>query len=135
MKFLKFAKVFSSVKDEFVQFISRGNVIDLAVGIIIGAEFSKIVSSLVSDIIMPPIGFLLQGINFENLKLFLDAEQKVSINYGNFIQNLVSFLVISIAVFFIIKFVNYLDKAREIVIKDEKLSKSIETIDEHVQDK
>lgn len=135
MKFLKFAKVFSSVKDEFVQFISRGNVIDLAVGIIMGAEFSKIVSSLVSDIIMPPIGFLLQGINFENLKLFLDAEQKVSINYGNFIQNLVSFLVISIAVFFIIKFVNYLDKAREIVIKDEKLSKSIETINEHVQDK
>ncbi|MCX8035013.1 MAG: large conductance mechanosensitive channel protein MscL [Candidatus Dojkabacteria bacterium] len=135
MNLSKLSQIFNSIKDEFTQFISRGNVIDLAVGIIMGAEFGKIVSSLVSDIIMPPIGFLLQGINFENLKIFLDTEQKVSINYGNFVQNLVSFFVISISVFFMIKFVNYLDNAKKIVIKDEEFNESIKAKNKSEPDK
>ncbi len=110
---------------EFKEFISRGNVIDLAVGIIIGAAFNKIVSSLVADIIMPPIGNLAQGVKFTDLKYVLKpaetdatgkiAAEAVTINYGNFIQTAFDFLIISIAVFLLIKVINTLrkKKARE----------------------
>jgi large conductance mechanosensitive channel len=108
---------------EFREFISKGNVIDLAVGIIIGAAFGKIVTSLVADVIMPPIGFLLGGVNFSDLKIPIasaktDAAGKVikaavSINYGNFIQICFEFLIIAFAVFMLVKVVTALRRRQE----------------------
>ena len=97
-----------SLVKEFKEFAMRGNVVDLAVGIIIGGAFGKIVSSVVADVLMPPIGLLLGGVKFTDLKIFLtdpvvDAagvitKQAVSINYGNFVQALVDFLIIAFAI-------------------------------------
>lgn len=95
--------------DEFKAFALKGSVIDLAVGVIIGGAFGKIVSSLVSDIIMPPIGWLVGGVDFSNLKWTLphtiigDTTQVVTINYGQFIQTTFDFLIIALAVFFAVK--------------------------------
>ena len=87
----------------------RGNVIDMAVGIIIGAAFGKIVDSLVKDVIMPPIGLLLGKVDFSDLKLVLSSgENPVSINYGLFINALISFLIVAFAVFILIKALNKL---------------------------
>ena len=93
----------------------RGNVVDLAVGIIIGLAFGKIVSSLVADIIMPPIGAIIGGINFTELKLTIKtfAEDPVTINYGNFIQTLIDFLIIAFAIFLIVKAMNRFKKKEE----------------------
>ena len=95
---------------DFKEFILRGNVIDLAVGIIIGIAFGAIVNSLVKDIIMPPIGLLLGGVNFSDLKIILrDAvgnNPAVSINYGIFIQVIIDFLLVAFAVFMIVKIIN-----------------------------
>jgi len=98
----------------------RGNVVDLAVGIIIGGAFGKIVSSVVADVIMPPIGLLLGGVKFTDLKILLTdpvvnaagviTKQAVSINYGNFIQSLVDFLIIAFAIFMMIKGMNHMKK-------------------------
>jgi large conductance mechanosensitive channel len=103
--------------DEFKAFAMRGNVVDMAVGIIIGAAFGKIVSSVVNDIIMPPIGLLLGGVNFTDLKLVMKAatelEPAVTWNYGNFIQVTIDFLIIAIAVFMLIKGMNALKKQEE----------------------
>ncbi len=103
--------------DEFKAFALRGNVVDMAVGIIIGAAFGKIVSSVVNDIIMPPIGLLLGGVNFTDLKLVMKAatelEPAVTWNYGNFIQVTIDFLIIAIAVFMLIKGMNALKKKEE----------------------
>jgi large conductance mechanosensitive channel len=106
--------------DEFKAFAMRGNVVDLAVGIIIGGAFGKIVSSFVADVIMPPIGLLLGGVKFTDLKIILkdpvmDAAGKVmteavSINYGNFIQSTVDFLIIAFAIFMMIKGLNSMKK-------------------------
>lgn len=114
--------------DEFKAFAMRGNVVDMAVGIIIGAAFGKIVSSFVADIIMPPIGLLLGGVDFTDLKYVLkdpvlDATgavvtQAVSINYGNFIQIVIDFLIIAFAVFMAIKALNTL-KRKEVVAPQE----------------
>lgn len=95
---------------EFKIFISRGNVIDLAVGVIIGAAFGKIVTSVINDIIMPPIGYLLGGVNFKDLKINIG---EASIAYGNFIQTVVEFLITSFCIFMIIKFVNSLKKKQK----------------------
>jgi large conductance mechanosensitive channel len=96
--------------DEFKAFAMKGNVVDMAVGIIIGAAFGKIVSSVVSDIIMPPIGLLLGGVNFTDLKLVMkaasDAGPAVTWNYGNFIQVCFDFLIVAFAVFMLIKAMN-----------------------------
>lgn len=92
---------------EFKKFISRGNVIDLAVGVIIGGAFSTIVSSLVNDILMPVIGMLLGGINFSSLSITLNDAQ---IMYGAFIQNVLDFLIIAFCVFLFVKFINELSK-------------------------
>jgi large conductance mechanosensitive channel len=110
---------------EFRDFISKGNVIDLAVGIIIGAAFGKIVASLVADIIMPPIGFMLGGVNFTDLKIPIkqaqvDAAGKVvkaavSINYGNFIQISIEFVIVAFAVFLLVKTVSSFRKKQEAV--------------------
>jgi large conductance mechanosensitive channel len=100
--------------DEFKAFAMRGNVVDMAVGIIIGAAFGKIVSSVVSDIIMPPIGLLLGGVNFTDLKVVMKAATEtapaVTWNYGNFIQVTFDFLIVAFAVFLLIKGINAMKK-------------------------
>lgn len=105
---------------EFKEFATKGNVMDLAVGIIIGSAFGKIVSSLVADIIMPPIGLIVGGINFTDLKLGLkDAvvdgsgkviKEAVTLNIGNFIQTAFDFLIIAGAIFLIVKAMNKLNR-------------------------
>lgn len=111
--------------NEFKAFAMRGNVVDMAVGIIIGGAFGKIVSSVVSDVIMPPIGLLMGGVSFTDLKIILkdpilDAAGQVttaavSINYGNFIQVTVDFLIIAFAIFMMIKGMNSLKKKEDAV--------------------
>lgn len=102
---------------EFKTFAVKGNAVDMAVGIIIGGAFGKIVSSLVSDILMPPLGLLIGGVNFKNLVIHLkpagvdaagNATQAVNINYGNFIQTGLDFLIIAFAIFLMVKAVNSL---------------------------
>jgi len=88
---------------EFKAFISRGNVIDLAVGIIVGAAFSAIVSSLVNDIIMPVAGIIIGGIDFRSLSVVIGT---ATLNYGNFIQAVVNFFIIALVVFLLIKAIN-----------------------------
>ena len=92
---------------EFREFVLRGNVLDLAVGVIIGGAFSKIVSSLVNDVLMPLIGILIGGVDFKNLTLTIgDAK----ITYGNFIQNVIYFLIIAACIFVIVKVINKIIK-------------------------
>ena len=99
---------------EFKEFISKGNVLDLAVGVVMGSAFSGIVTSLVNDIIMPLVGLLIGGIDFSSMKVTVgDA----SIMYGNFIQNIVNFLIIALSIFMFIKFINRISKK---VKKEEK---------------
>ena len=103
-----------SVVKEFREFIARGNVIDLAVGVIIGAAFGKIVTSLVEQVVMPPIGLLLGSVDFSDLKLILkpaDAAAKteeVAVLYGAFINTIIQFLIVAVAVFLMVKLVNHL---------------------------
>ena len=94
--------------NEFKKFAMRGNVIDMAVGIIIGAAFGKIVDSMVKDVIMPPSGVLLGKVDFSDLKLMLNDE--VAINYGMFINNVISFIIVAFAVFILIKAINTLQE-------------------------
>lgn len=98
------------VLSEFKAFAMKGNVIDMAVGIIIGGAFGKIVSSIVNDIIMPPIGLLVGGVNFTDLKFVLKAaiedSPAVTINYGSFLQVTFDFLIIAFAIFMVIKAMN-----------------------------
>ncbi len=95
---------------EFKAFAMKGNVIDMAVGIIIGAAFGKIVTSVVNDIIMPPIGLLIGGVNFTDLKITLkqadSAAEAVTLNYGNFLQVCFDFFIVAFAVFLLIKAIN-----------------------------
>jgi large conductance mechanosensitive channel len=111
-----------SLMKEFKQFAMKGNVVDLAVGIIIGAAFGKIVSSVVNDIIMPPIGALVGGVDFTDLKVIIKAASvddagkvisAVTLNYGNFVQTTIDFLIIAFAVFMIIKAMNRMQKKEE----------------------
>ncbi len=99
---------------EFKEFITKGNVMDLAIGIIIGSAFTSIVSSLVKDILTPILSFLTGKINFSELKILIspatDTKIESAIYYGNFLQNLISFLLISFTVFLLIKFVNKFKK-------------------------
>ena len=96
-----------SFAKDFKAFIMRGNVVDLAVAVVIGAAFGKIVTSLVNDIIMPPIGMITGGIDFSKLKAVIqdspDPKKVVSINYGTFINDVITFLIIALAVFIVIK--------------------------------
>ncbi|HYG37876.1 MAG TPA: large-conductance mechanosensitive channel protein MscL [Cytophagales bacterium] len=100
---------------EFKKFITRGNVIDLAVGIMIGAAFNSIVKSLVDDIIMPPIGLILNNVNFSDLMLRIGGtdEAPVTINYGNFIQIVIQFLIIAFVIFLLVKGINAFRKKEE----------------------
>jgi large conductance mechanosensitive channel len=104
---------------EFKEFISKGNVADLAVGVIIGAAFGKIISSLVDDILMPPIGYLLGGVDFADKKILLIAAdtvnkvEEVSIRYGNFINTVIQFLIVAMCIFAVIKAINTLKRKEE----------------------
>ncbi len=95
---------------EFKEFISKGNVVDLAVGVIIGAAFGKIVSSLVDDILMPLIGMIIGGINFSDLSVKIG---EATIKYGNFIQNIIDFLIVAACIFVIVKAMNKLNRKKE----------------------
>ena len=107
--------------NEFKAFAMRGNVVDMAVGVIVGGAFGKIVTSLVNDIIMPPIGFLLGGVNFKDLSIKLGEKlsedgktmEAVTLNYGNFIQQTVDFLIIAFCVFLLVKAVMKITKKNE----------------------
>jgi large conductance mechanosensitive channel len=111
-----------AIVKEFKEFAMRGNVVDLAVGVIIGAAFGKIVTSLVNDIIMPPIGYLTGGIDFKNLKIVIkegDPTKKiadVAINYGNFINTLIEFLIIAFCIFMVVKAINSLKKPEPVAV-------------------
>ena len=102
---------------EFKQFALRGNVVDMAVGIIIGGAFGKIVSSLVNDVIMPPIGLLLGNVDFTQLAITLRAKtaetEAVTIKYGVFINTILDFLIVAFAIFIVIKQMNRLKKKEE----------------------
>ncbi len=111
--------MFKNFISEFKKFAMRGNVIDMAVGIIIGAAFGKIVDSLVKDVLMPPIGLLLGKVDFSDLKIVLtEGDNPVSINYGLFINALISFLIVAFAVFILIKAIN---KIQEKACKEEEV--------------
>lgn len=103
-----------SVVKEFQEFAVKGNAVDMAVGIVIGAGFGKIVSSLVTDIIMPPVGLLLGGVDFKNLKLVLKAAAvdvpAVTLNYGLFINNVIDFFIVAVAIFIVVRGINLLKK-------------------------
>lgn len=101
---------------EFKEFISRGNVVDLAVGVIIGAAFGKIITSLVDDILMPPLGFIMGGVDFADKKIILvtadtvNKIEEVAIRYGNFINTVIQFLIVAFCIFIIIKTLNALKR-------------------------
>ncbi|WP_373482575.1 large-conductance mechanosensitive channel protein MscL [Acetobacterium sp.] len=123
---------------EFKEFVLRGNVMDLAVAVIIGAAFGKIVTSLVNDILMPIIGILLGGINFEDLKFIITPASgevvEVAIRYGAFIQSMVDFLIIAVSIFVIIKLFTFRTKKEpEVAIVTEVPSKE-ELLLEEIRD-
>jgi large conductance mechanosensitive channel len=102
-----------SIGSEFKEFAMKGNVVDLAVGVIIGAAFGKIVSSLVGDLIMPPLGVLIGGINFSDLAVTVGTDPKgapVLLKYGAFLQTLFDFLIIAFVIFIAVKGINKLKK-------------------------
>lgn len=107
-----------SMLKEFRDFAMRGNVVDLAVGVIIGTAFGKIVSSLVADIIMPPLGVLIGGIDFKQFSLTLREANgdipAVVMNYGSFIQSIFDFVIVAFAIFMAIKVINKLYKKKEV---------------------
>ncbi|HOS96370.1 MAG TPA: large-conductance mechanosensitive channel protein MscL [Deltaproteobacteria bacterium] len=102
---------------EFKEFAVKGNVVDMAVGIIIGAAFGKIVSSVVADVIMPPIGLALGGVDFSDLAIVLkaavDQAPAVTLNYGKFIQTIIDFVIIAFAIFILVKGINSLKRKQE----------------------
>lgn len=106
--------------NEFKKFISKGNVIDLAVGVIIGGAFGKIVSSLVNDILMPIIGAIIGGIDFSNLSITIG---KAKITYGMFIQNVIDFLIIAFCIFIFIRAINKLTDMTHKIEKGKKKDK------------
>lgn len=103
-----------SIISEFKEFAIKGNAVDMAVGLVIGAGFSKIVNSLVNDIIMPPIGLLLGGVDFKDLSVTLKAETltdpAVTLNYGQFINTMIDFVIVAFAIFMVVKGINSLKK-------------------------
>ena len=115
------------ILNEFKAFAMKGNVVDMAVGIIIGAAFGKIVSSIVNDIIMPPIGLLVGGVNFTDLKIVMkkaiEGAPAVTLNYGNFLQVTFDFLIIAAAIFLLIKAMNAMKQKEELPSPAPTLSK------------
>lgn len=117
-----------AIGKELKDFMLRGNVVDMAVGVIIGGAFGKIVSSLVSDVIMPPLGVLIGGVNFKDLSFELKEAvgetAAVTLNYGMFLQTVFDFAIIATAIFFVIKGINSLkdgfSKKEEVVVEEPK---------------
>lgn len=110
------------VLGEFKQFIERGNVVDLAVGVVIGSAFSKIVTSVVNDLLTPLIGVVLGGLDFSNIALTIGES---TINFGLFINNVIDFFIIAVCVFILVKFINKLTKKKEVkeeVVEEPKKS-------------
>jgi large conductance mechanosensitive channel len=107
-------EIIMNMMKEFKDFAIRGNVVDMAVGIVIGAAFGKIVSSFVGDVIMPPIGVLLGGVDFSNLSIIVreavDKKPAVLISYGKFLQTIIDFTIIAFAIFMAVKAINSLRK-------------------------
>lgn len=111
------------ILQEFKEFAIKGNVFDMAVGIIVGASFSKIVNSLVADVILPPLGYLIGGVDFSDLKYRIQepltdasgevVQQEIVMHYGNFIQGCFDFLVVVVALFMVIKFFNAIRRRAE----------------------
>ena len=105
-----------AIVKEFKEFAMRGNVVDLAVGVIIGAAFGKIVASLVADVIMPPIGYLTGGVDFSEKKIVLTPADpvhkvlEVAVHYGNFINAIIQFLIIAFCIFMVVKGINAMKK-------------------------
>ena len=106
-----------SIVKEFREFAVKGNVVDMAVGIIIGAAFGKIVSSLVSDVVTPPLGYLIGGVDFTKLAVTLPAitegAEAVTIRYGIFLQTLFDFIIVAFAIFMLVKLINRLRRKQE----------------------
>lgn len=119
---------------EFKEFAVKGNVVDMAVGIIIGGAFGTIAKSLVADVIMPPIGLVLGGVDFSDLKVGLkDAvldetgavvTPEVAVNYGTFINNIISFLIVALAVFILVKGINQLKRKEEVASATDPTTKN-----------
>ena len=116
----------NSLKEEFIEFINRGSMIDLAVGVAVGGAFTAIVNSLVNDIVMPIVGLIAGGVDFTSLAIripnFFGTGDEAVIAYGNFIQNVVEFLIIAWVIFMIIKAMNRLNRRRD--AKKEKAEKT-----------
>ena len=114
----------SSFATEFREFINRGSVIDLAVGVIIGGAFGSIVTSLVNDIVMPVVGLVIGGVDFTNLEIvipnYFGTTDAAHIRYGNFLQNLVDFLIVALIIFLMIRLINRLSKKQDDDKKEEK---------------
>jgi large conductance mechanosensitive channel len=106
-----------SIVKEFREFAVKGNVVDMAVGIIIGAAFGKIVSSFVGDVVTPPLGYLIGGVDFTNLTIVLPAlqegKQAVTVRYGAFLQTLFDFIIVAFAIFLAVKAINRLKRKEE----------------------
>lgn len=121
-----------SLMSEFKTFAMRGNVVDLAVGVVIGAAFGKIVTSLVGGLVMPVIGLLIGGVNFNELSIVLQEAvgetAAVELKYGAFIQTLVDFTIIAFAIFMVIKLMNRLKKKQEAEPEPEPASQSEEAL-------
>jgi large conductance mechanosensitive channel len=119
--------------EEFKKFAIKGNVIDLAIGVIIGGAFGKIVSSLVNDIIMPILGLLTGGVNFTNLSFMIRHNENgtsgLVLKYGEFIQSILDFLIVSFSIFIFVKAISSF-KRKEEKIEDNKLSKQEELLTE-----
>lgn len=115
---------------EFKEFALKGNILELAIGVIIGGAFNKIVSSLVNDIIMPPIGAITGGVDFKDLVYILKPETAnnpaVTLNYGAFIQNVVDFFIIALSIFIFIKVLSKINRKKEDEIKEEESNKEEE---------
>ena len=116
-KVIKDIDAVKSILNEFKSFIARGNVVDLAVGVVIGGAFGKIVTSLVNDIIMPLIGVLLGGLNFSALSIKVGS---ASVTYGNFIQNIIDFSIIAASIFLFVKLINKISRRQDSDTKDTK---------------
>lgn len=122
---------------EFKEFALKGNVLDLAIGVIIGGAFNKIVSSLVSDIIMPPMGAITGGVDFKDLKYVLkpatELTEAVTLNYGAFIQNVVDFLIIALSIFVFVKVITVLNrKKEEEVVEEAKVEEPKLTVEQEL---
>lgn len=117
----------SKIFGEFKDFIARGNVIDLAVGVVIGSAFGKIVTSIVNDILMPIIGIIIGGIDFSGLGLKIGS---ATVNYGMFIQNVIDFLIVAICIFFFIKVIEKVTKKKEEKVEEAKKDEQIILLEE-----